>query len=138
MKTEQANRQVRTLIADDSPFALKALAQILELEGRFTLVGTATDGCQAIRRAFFLKPELVLMDYLMPHVNGIEATRQIKQFENPPLVIIVTSDDPSRCRPLATAAGADGFVDKSADLHAQLHLVLQELFKLPPETSASP
>jgi len=50
MKTAHADihnsRAVRTLIADDSPFMLKTLAQILSIEGNFALVGTATDGCQ--------------------------------------------------------------------------------------------
>jgi DNA-binding NarL/FixJ family response regulator len=122
-------RKVRTLIADDSPFGLKALAQILEMEGRFTIVGTATDGCQAIRQVFNMQPELVLMDYLMPHVNGIEAARRIKQFENPPRIIIVTSDDTPHSRALAKAAGADGFADKCGDLQGQLRLLFQELFQ---------
>src|SRR6266700_6858119 len=75
---------VRTLIADDSPFMLKALAQILALEGNFALIGTATDGCQAVRQALTMEPELVLMDYRMPHLNGLEATRRIKQSEKSP------------------------------------------------------
>ncbi len=122
-------RQVRTLIADDSPFGLKALARILLIEGNFPLVGTATDGCQAVRQAFILQPELILMDYDMPHMDGIEARRFIKQFKNPPLVIIVTSNNTPECRALAKAAGADGFVDKGGDLHGQLRMVFQELLR---------
>jgi len=53
------------------------------------------------------------MDFHMPHLNGIEATRYIKQFRNPPLVIIVTSDDTPESA-LAKRAGADGFVQKVA------------------------
>ena len=121
-------REVRTLIAEDSPFMLKTLAQILEIEGNFLLVGTATDGCQAIRQALAMEPELVLMDYRMPHVNGIEATRRIKLSENPPLIIIVTSEDTPSRKALAKAAGADGFVKQGGDLHDQLRLVFQELF----------
>src|SRR6185295_14867086 len=77
MKTAHADidnsRAVRTLIADDSPFMLKTLAQILSIEGNFALVGTATDGCQAVRQALTMEPELVLMDYRMPHLDGLEA-----------------------------------------------------------------
>jgi DNA-binding NarL/FixJ family response regulator len=113
---------------DDSPCALKALAQILKCEGHFTLVGTATDGCEAIQAVSSTKPELVLIDNLLPHLNGIEATRRIKQFGNPPRVIMVTSDDSSNCRTLAKAAGADGFVSKGGDLRDQLRLLFQELF----------
>jgi len=72
-----------------------------------------------------MKPDLVLMDYSMPHINGIEATRYIKQFQNPPLVIIVTSNDTPECKAQAKAAGADGFVVKGGDLHDRLRLVGQ-------------
>src|SRR6266850_623453 len=132
MKTAQADihnlRVVRTLIADDSPFMLKTLAQILALEGNFTLVGTATDGYQAVRQALATEPELILMDVHMPHLNGIEATRYIKQFKNPPVVIIVTSDDTLDSRALAKRSGADAFVTKSGDLRAQLKAIFRQLF----------
>ncbi len=120
-------RQVRALIADDSTSGLKALARILTLDANILLVGTATDGCQAVRQTSILQPELVLMDYHMPHMDGIEATRFIKQFKNPPFVIFVTANNTPECQALAKAAGADGFVDKGGDLHGQLRMVFQEL-----------
>lgn len=133
MKTSHADihsiRAVRTLIADDSPLMLKTLAQILALEGNFTLVGTATDGCQAVRQALTMEPELVLMDYRMPHLNGLEAIRHIKQSESPPVIILVTADDTPSSEALAKAAGADGFVKKRGNLHDQLRSVFQELFR---------
>lgn len=134
----RTTRKVRTVVADDSPFGLKTLARILTLEGNFALVGTATDGCQAVRQAFTLQPELVLMDCHMPHMDGIEATQYIKQLQNPPLVIIVTSNNAPECRALAKAAGADGFVDKGGDLHGQLRSVFQELFHFAVRTLPSP
>ena len=121
-------RGVRTLIADDSPWMLKTLSQILTLEGIFTLVASATDGSQAVRYASTIEPELILMDVDMPHLNGIDATRYIKQFNNPPLVIIVTSDDTPESRALAKAAGADAFVTKCGDIHAQLKPIFRQFF----------
>src|SRR6266478_3321379 len=133
MKTAPADihnlRAVRTLIADDSPVMLKILAQILALEGSFTLIGTATDGCQAVRQILTMEPELVLMDYRMPHLNGLEATRLIKQSENPPLLIIVTSDETPNGDALRKAAGADGFVKKGGNLRDQLRSLFQKLFQ---------
>jgi CheY-like chemotaxis protein len=126
--------KMRTLIADDSPFMLKTLAQILAFEGNFILVGTATDGRQAVRQALTMEPGLVLMDYRMPHLNGIEATRRIKQSENPPVIIIITSEGTPSCEAQAKAAGADGFVVKGPGLHDQLRLVFQELFRFAEET----
>ena len=133
MKTSHADihsiRAVRTLIADDSPLMLKTIAQFLALEGNFTLVGTATDGYQAVRQALTMEPELVLMDDRMPHVNGLEAIRHIKQSESPPVIILVTADDTPSSEALAKAAGADGFVKKRGNLHDQLRSVFQELFR---------
>jgi CheY-like chemotaxis protein len=134
----RAIRNVRTLIADDSPVMLKILAKILALEGNFTLVGTVTDGQQAVRQTLNMKPDLVLMDYSMPHINGIEATRSIKQFQNPPLVIIVTSNDTPECKAQAKAAGADGFVVKGGHMDDQLRSVFQGLFQFAGQTLPCP
>ena len=115
-------------MVDDSPFMLKVLSQILERIGNFDLVGTAMDGGQALRQVSMLSPELVLMDVHMPHLNGIQATRYLKQGEKPPVVIIITSDDSSASRQTAEEAGADAFVSKEGDLRHQLTDALQNLF----------
>ncbi len=57
------------------------------------------------------------------------ANLEPKQFKNPPLVIIVTSDDSPGSRALAKRAGADAFVTKSGDLHAQLKAIFRQLFR---------
>jgi CheY-like chemotaxis protein len=119
---------VTTLVVDDSPFMLKILAQILEEAGNFDLVGTATDGSQALRHVSMVSPELVLMDVHMPRLNGIQATRYIKQREHPPAIIIVTSDDSQITKAMAEEAGADGFVSKEGNLRQQLMGALQDLF----------
>jgi len=119
---------IRTLLVNDSPFMLKTLARILAQEGNITVVGAATDGRQALQYTLALSPELVLMDFHLPHLNGAEATRYIKQFVNPPIVFIVTSDDSSSSRTMSKTAGADAFIVKSGGLHAQLRSKLQEWF----------
>ena len=119
---------IRALVVDDSPFMVKVLAQILEVAGNFDLVGTATDGCQGLRYVSLLSPELVLMDIHMPRLNGIQATRCIKQRQHPPVVIITTSDDSSMAKATAEAAGADAFVCKEGNLRHQLMDALQKLF----------
>ncbi len=117
---------VRTLLASDSPIVLKTLAGILTMERGFEVVGTATDGRQALLSAATLGPQLVLMDLHLPHLNGVEAIRCLKQFENPPVVFVLTSGD--RPRAMNTTSGADAFVLKSEDLHAQLESRLEEWF----------
>ena len=102
----------------DNPFMLKTLAKILAREGNFTVVGTAIDGHQALQYTLVLSPELVLID--LPHLNGVQVTRYIKQFKNPPIVFMLTSDDSSSFRSMSRAAGADIFIVKSGDLDTQL------------------
>jgi CheY-like chemotaxis protein len=123
-----SDTRVRTLVVDDSPFMLKILAQVLEEAGNFDLVGTATDGCQALRHVSMLSPELVLMDVHMPRLNGIQATRYIKQREHPPAIIIVTSDDSAVTQATAEEAGADAFISKDGNLRQQIMAALQDLF----------
>jgi len=123
-----SDTRVRTLVVDDSPFMLKILAQILQEAGKFDLVGTASNGCQALRYVSMLSPELVLMDVHMPRLNGIQATRYIKEREHAPVVIITTSDDSSAAKAMAEEAGADAFVAKHGDLRHGLIGTLQNLF----------
>ena len=121
-------QSVRTLLVDDSPLTLKALSQILAKESGFTVVGSATNGCQALRYTSVLAPELVLMGLRLSKLNGAQATTQIKHSKNPPIVFMVSPDDSPSSRATTEAAGADGLVVKSADLGAQLKSKLQEWF----------
>ncbi len=123
-----SDSRVRTLVVDDSPAMLRILAQILEEAGNFDLVGTATDGWQALRYVSALKPELVLMDFHLPQLNGMEATLYLKAHEHPPIVIIVSSDDSSVAKSMGERAGADGFIVKAGDLSVRLTRTLQNFF----------
>jgi DNA-binding NarL/FixJ family response regulator len=107
---------------------LKILAQILKALGDFVLVGAATDGRQALRSVLALSPDLVLMDFHLPGLNGIQATEYIKRFEQPPVIVVITSDDSSASRSLALKAGADAFVVKGGNLRERLSDTLCGLF----------
>ncbi len=127
----QSHRRVRTLLADDSPFMRVLLTRLIEESG-FELVGTAVDGRQAVQSVAALKPDLVLMDVDMPCLDGLEATRSIKesgkQSGYAPVIVIVTSEDTLECRSQAEDVGADGFVSKAEDLRGQLKSTLNNLF----------
>src|ERR1035441_9152468 len=118
---------VRALIVDDSPSALKTLALFLQQQSDLQLIGSATDGYGAVRRAMELSPDLVLMDSQLSGINGLEVTRQIKAHPQAPAVILVTADDTPGCRAAARAAGTDGFVGKR-HLSAQLRPAIRKLF----------
>jgi DNA-binding NarL/FixJ family response regulator len=74
-----SGKQVRLLIADDNAVYRHALREILEAHPSLQVVGEATDGEDAILRAEELQPTIILMDINMPRLNGIAATRRIKE-----------------------------------------------------------
>jgi DNA-binding NarL/FixJ family response regulator len=119
---------IRALLVDDSPLMLQALKGFLARDHRFQVVGTAADGRQAVLDAAALTPQLVLVDLHLPHLNGAEVTRCLKQFDSPPVVFMITSDDTIAARALCAAAGADVFLIKSGDLTRQLESKIQEWF----------
>ena len=125
--SQQANC-IRALLVDDSPVMLQALKELLARDRRFQVVGTAIDGHQALVAAACLNPQLILVDLHLPHLSGAEVTRCLKQFDNPPVVFVVTSDDTPESRALSAAAGADAFLIKSDTLRCQLESKLQEWF----------
>jgi len=122
------SRSIRTLLVDDSPRVLKVLSQILAREDGFTVVGSATDGSQALRYASTLAPELVLMGLHLSKLNAAQATSHIKQSTNPPVVFMVGSDDSPSSHAMSEAAGADAFVASSPDLELGLRTRLREWF----------
>lgn len=103
------------LVADDHPIFRFGMRAILGAEPDMELVGEATDGEQAVARAFELRPDVVLMDLNMPVMNGIDATRRI--IEGVPstgiLVLTMFEDDDSVFA--AMRAGARGYLLKGTD-----------------------
>ena len=105
-------KKIRTLLADDHSLVRFGLASLLKLHDDFDVVGGAGDGEEAIRMARELKPDVVIMDLVMPVLDGVEATRRIHA-ELPAVKILIltsfgTSNDVSR----AMAAGATGALVK--------------------------
>ena len=104
-------RPIRVLLVDDSPEFLRSAADFLSLHPRVQVVGCAQSGSEGVGLAHQLSPDLVLMDLVMPGMNGLQATREIKA-QPVPRVVIVTLHDNAEYRRAASAAGADGFVSK--------------------------
>jgi CheY-like chemotaxis protein len=103
---------VRTLVVDDSPEFIRAACATLAGEPELTVVGTADSGFAAIRAVHELHPDLVLMDVAMPGMDGVEATRRVKQLPGSPCVVLVTLENTGAIRAAAQAAGADAIFPK--------------------------
>ena len=103
----------RVLIVDDHQLIRSALRLLLEREGSFEVVAEAGDGREAIRSVRETKPHLVLMDIVMPGMNGIEATARICSECPGVKVLCLSMYTESRFVALALEAGASGYLLKS-------------------------
>jgi DNA-binding NarL/FixJ family response regulator len=103
----------RILVAEDDEAFLDALTVVLESDGRFEIVGHARNGDEAVELAALLHVDAVVMDIEMPLVDGVEATRQLKEAQ-PELPIVAISGHDYEERVLEIrSAGASDYVRKS-------------------------
>lgn len=103
----------RILIADDHEVVRSGLRSILEAQPRWDVVGEAADGKEAIRKAIELKPDVAVLDYSLPLINGVEATRQIRARIPTVEVLIFTMHDNEQMIYDLLKAGARGYLLKS-------------------------
>lgn len=87
---------------------------VVELTDGFEVVGEAENGEDAVAMAADLRPDLVLMDVQMPGIDGLEATRRIRQLDPAPRVLVMSTHESGSYEEPALAAGAIGFIPKSA------------------------
>ncbi len=103
---------MKILLCDDQAVIRDGLEMLLNLEKDIQVVGSASDGAEAIELAAQKQPDLILMDLKMPGTNGIEATRQIRaKFPNIKVLVLTTYDDDEWVFD-AVRAGASGYLLK--------------------------
>jgi DNA-binding NarL/FixJ family response regulator len=106
-------QDITVLVVDDEPLLRIGLVNLIEQNGGFKVVGEAADGQTAVELAVSLRPRLVLMDIHIPGMNGIEATKRIKEARPETRVLIVSAFDDDDDIVAAVAAGMDGYCLKS-------------------------
>jgi len=104
--------KTRILLADDHPFILFALRQLVAAEPDFELVGEATSGLEALSLVRATTPDVAIIDVGMPKMNGIILARKIREERPTVKVLILTAHEDEAHLKQALAAGASGFVVK--------------------------
>lgn len=90
---DKTKEVLRTLVVDDEPLAVERLQVICDRLDDLELVGTASDGRQALEQIDALAPDLVLLDMTMPEVDGLSVARRLAKQDNSPAVVFVTAHD---------------------------------------------
>ncbi len=103
----------RLLIVDDNAAVRCFLRKILELQSDFEVSGEAENGRDAVAKAEQLKPDLIILDLMMPVMNGLDAAQQLKRLLPDTSIILFTQQEGREVKRLAQAAGIDAVVSKS-------------------------
>jgi two-component system, NarL family, response regulator LiaR len=112
-------RNLRAVIADDDPFARRVIKDVLQKAG-VIVIAEARNGRQAVELTLYYRPDVVVMDVVMPELDGIIATRQIRKEIPEQLVIVLTGagEDDEELGLQALRAGASGYLSKDLDIDA--------------------
>ncbi len=106
-------KSLRILLADDHELLRQGLRTLIEDQSGWQVCGEATTGREAVAKARELKPDIVVMDFTMPELNGMEATRQIRAALPRTEVLLLTMHESEELVREVLAAGARGYVLKS-------------------------
>lgn len=130
---EERDALVRVLVVDDQQLVRDGIASLLRMQEGIAVVGTATNGQEALEQAISLRPDVILMDVRMPVMTGVEATAQIlRQVSSCSILMLTTFDDDEYVRE-ALRAGARGYLLKDLppqDLAHAVHAVSQGVYQL--------
>ena len=110
----------RILIADDHEVVRSGLRAIIETHSNWTVAGEASDGEQAVTLALEMRPDVIIADYSMPVVSGLEVSRRVKVLQLRSEVLILTMHESDELLTEALLAGVRGFLLKS---DAKRHLI---------------
>jgi two-component system response regulator NreC len=135
-RNQAPNTPIRILIAEDHAMVRQSLRYMLESQQGLDVVGEASNGREAVDLAEKLQPDVVLMDTIMPGLNGIEATRQIRRRLPKTRVLMLTGYMEDEHIAGALKAGAAGYVIKTSELD-ELLLGIQAVHRGNPYFSSS-
>ncbi len=107
--------KINIVIVDDHPLMRQALQFAIEAEADMRVVGQAADGSQALQVIAACRPDVVVLDLLMPQMDGIETIARLVAVQTPPKILVVSSVEDEAQILQALSAGASGYLTKAAD-----------------------
>ena len=111
-------KNIKVLLVEDHIMARMGTAIFIQNTEGLELIGQAEDGLQAVQMARELKPDVILMDIGLPKIDGIEASKRIKEMGLDSSILMLTSRDSEDDVYAALQAGADGYIMKGCNLEA--------------------
>jgi DNA-binding NarL/FixJ family response regulator len=114
---------IRILLADDHAFVRQGTRELLEQREDLEVIAEASDGQEAVQLAIKERPDVVIMDFAMPRLNGIEATRHIKAIAPSIAVLVLTAYDNEQYIFAFLEAGAAGYLLKDVSVDQLVHAV---------------
>ena len=106
---------IKLVIADDHALLRQGIKNVLSLEPDLDVIGEAADGEEAISKLESLKPDILLLDVNMPHMNGLEVTKRLKAAKSAVKIIILTIHDDESYVIEVIKSGADGYLLKDIE-----------------------
>ena len=128
MNSYTQQRAIRIVLADDHEVVRAGLRRLLSVDKTINVIDEASNGEDAVDLVKYHKPDIALLDILMPNMNGIEATDKIKAETPGVLVVMLTAFEDYKHLEQALAAGADGYLTKdigAAELIKSIHSVVR-------------
>lgn len=129
---------VRIVLADDHPIVRQGMRHLLETQKDLEIIGEAEDGLQTVRLVDELKPDILIVDMMMPGLNGLEALRQVKKLAPKTHVIILSMQSADSYVLEAVKGGASGYILKEtgpSELIQAIHKVIAGETFLSPKLS---
>jgi two-component system, NarL family, response regulator LiaR len=116
-QVQERSEPLRAIVADDDAIARHVIKEALQRAG-LVVIAEAQNGREAVELTMFYRPDIVVMDVVMPGLDGLAATRQIVKEQPDQLVVLLTSADEEEMGLVGLRSGAAGFLTKNVDVDA--------------------
>jgi NarL family two-component system response regulator LiaR len=134
MQSKKEKQPIRVLIADDHAVVREGLRTLISTEPGMAVVGEAADGNEAVTQCLALRPDVILLDMVMPHKSGLEVISEVRQKQPEARILVLTSFASDDVVFPAIKSGALGYLLKNSSPQRLLHAI-QEVFRGEPSMS---